>query len=140
MLLGALVLLGFQLRGPLVALAPVAREAQQDWAITAPAFGVLTSLPLLCFGLTTPLALVLLRRFGVEAALLVGLLGNAIAGVWWLDPVVGLLIAAVAVKEGREAWRGEGCCVASPLDGVAIAGDACCDDDCCGGVPQAARR
>jgi divalent metal cation (Fe/Co/Zn/Cd) transporter len=67
----------------------------------------------------------------LAAALLVGLLGNAIAGAWWLDPVVGLLIAAVAVKEGREAWRGEGCCVASPLDGVAIAGDACCDDDCC---------
>ncbi len=46
----------------------------------------------------------------LAAALLVGLLGNALLGVWWLDPVVGLLIAAVAVKEGREAWRGEGCC------------------------------
>src|SRR5690242_16176729 len=53
----------------------------------------------------------------LAGALLVGLAGNAIAGVWWLDPVVGLLIAAVAVKEGAEAWRGEGCCVASPLDG-----------------------
>ena len=41
--------------------------------------------------------------------LLVGLLGNAAFGAWWLDPVVGLLIAAVAVKEGREAWRGEAC-------------------------------
>ena len=40
-----------------------------------------------------------------------GLLANAAFGAWWLDPVVGLLIAAVAVKEGREAWRGEGCCV-----------------------------
>lgn len=46
----------------------------------------------------------------LAGALLVGLLGNAIAGAWWLDPAVGLLIAAVAVKEGREAWRGEGCC------------------------------
>src|SRR4051812_24849456 len=59
----------------------------------------------------------------LAGALLIGLLGNALAGAWWLDPVVGLLIAAVAVKEGREAWRGEGCCVASPLDG--------CQDDCC---------
>jgi divalent metal cation (Fe/Co/Zn/Cd) transporter len=47
----------------------------------------------------------------LAAALLVGLLGNAVAGAWWLDPAVGLLIAGIAVKEGREAWRGEGCCV-----------------------------
>jgi len=46
----------------------------------------------------------------LAAALLVGLLGNALAGAWWLDPAVGLLIAAVAVKEGRETWRGEDCC------------------------------
>jgi divalent metal cation (Fe/Co/Zn/Cd) transporter len=58
--------------------------------------------------------------------LLIGLAGNALVGAWWLDPVVGLLIAAVAVKEGAEAWRGDGCCVASPLDGY----DAC-QDDCC---------
>jgi divalent metal cation (Fe/Co/Zn/Cd) transporter len=66
----------------------------------------------------------------LAGALLVGLLGNAVAGAWWLDPAVGLLIAAVAVKEGVEAWRGEGCCVSSPLDGVGFAG-AGCDDDCC---------
>ena len=47
----------------------------------------------------------------LAGALLIGLLANAAFGAWWLDPVVGLLIAAVAVKEGREAWRGEGCCV-----------------------------
>jgi divalent metal cation (Fe/Co/Zn/Cd) transporter len=66
----------------------------------------------------------------LAAALLVGLLGNALVGAWWLDPLVGLLIAAVAVKEGAEAWRGEGCCVASPLDGVGFTDDAC-EDDCC---------
>ena len=66
----------------------------------------------------------------LAGALLIGLLGNAVAGTWWLDPVVGLLIAAVAVKEGIEAWRGEGCCVASPLDGVGFADDRC-QDDCC---------
>ena len=55
----------------------------------------------------------------LAGALLVGLAGNAIAGAWWLDPTVGLLIAGVAVKEGLEAWRGEGCCVGSPLDGYA---------------------
>jgi divalent metal cation (Fe/Co/Zn/Cd) transporter len=46
----------------------------------------------------------------LAGALLIGLLGNALAGTWWLDPIVGLLIAAIAVKEGIEAWRGEGCC------------------------------
>lgn len=30
-------------------------------------------------------------------------------GGWWLDPVVGLAIAGVAVREGVEAWRGEDC-------------------------------
>jgi divalent metal cation (Fe/Co/Zn/Cd) transporter len=45
----------------------------------------------------------------LAGALLVGLVGNALVGAWWLDPVVGLLIAAVAVKEGVDAWRGRGC-------------------------------
>ena len=46
----------------------------------------------------------------LAAALLVGLLGNALFGAWWLDPAVGLLIAGVAVREGIDAWRGDGCC------------------------------
>ena len=68
----------------------------------------------------------------LAGALLLGLLGNAIAGAWWLDPIVGLLIAALAIKEGREAWRGEGCCVAAPLplDTAPPPGDGC-QDDCC---------
>jgi divalent metal cation (Fe/Co/Zn/Cd) transporter len=66
----------------------------------------------------------------LAGALLLGLLGNALVGAWWLDPAVGLLIAALAVKEGLEAWRGEGCCVAPPLP--ECAGEpASCDDDCC---------
>jgi divalent metal cation (Fe/Co/Zn/Cd) transporter len=66
----------------------------------------------------------------LAGALLIGLAGNAIAGAWWLDPAVGLLIAAVAVKEGVDAWNGDGCCVSSPLDGFALEGETC-DDDCC---------
>ncbi|MDX6622868.1 MAG: hypothetical protein QOE75_800 [Solirubrobacterales bacterium] len=66
----------------------------------------------------------------LAGALLVGLLGNALVGAWWLDPLVGLLIAAVAVREGVEAWRGEGCCVSSPLDGANSAEESC-EDDCC---------
>jgi divalent metal cation (Fe/Co/Zn/Cd) transporter len=62
----------------------------------------------------------------LAGALFVGLLGNALVGAWWLDPAVGLLIAAVAVREGVESWRGEGCCVSSPLDEARFADD-CCD-------------
>ena len=42
--------------------------------------------------------------------LLVGLLLNATVGWFWADSVAGLIIAAVAVREGVQAWRGEGCC------------------------------
>jgi divalent metal cation (Fe/Co/Zn/Cd) transporter len=73
----------------------------------------------------------------LAGALLVGLLGNALVGAWWLDPAVGLLIAGVAVREGVEAWRGEGCCVSSPLDGVGFTDDAC-QDECCTHKPAGA--
>jgi divalent metal cation (Fe/Co/Zn/Cd) transporter len=63
----------------------------------------------------------------LAATLLVGLLGNSLFGAWWLDPVVGLLIAAVAVREGLEAWRGEGCCVGDPLAGTTADDEECCD-------------
>ncbi|MBS1895344.1 MAG: cation transporter [Actinobacteria bacterium] len=75
----------------------------------------------------------------LAGALFFGLLGNALLGAWWLDPTVGLLIAAIAVKEGLEAWGGEGCgCVASPLEGVGFAAEGCADDCCApaGEVPS----
>jgi divalent metal cation (Fe/Co/Zn/Cd) transporter len=48
----------------------------------------------------------------LAAAVLVGLLGNTLFGLWWLDPVAGLVIAAVAIREGIERWRGDACCQA----------------------------
>lgn len=45
----------------------------------------------------------------LAAAVLAGLLGNALFGLWWLDSVAALVVAAVAVKEGVQSWRGEGC-------------------------------
>jgi len=45
----------------------------------------------------------------LAAGVLVGLAANAAAGLWWLDPVIALGIAALAVREGTDAWRGEGC-------------------------------
>ena len=46
----------------------------------------------------------------LSIALLLGLGANALVGWWWADPLAALAIAAVALKEGRESWRGEGCC------------------------------
>jgi divalent metal cation (Fe/Co/Zn/Cd) transporter len=46
----------------------------------------------------------------LSAVLLVGLALNAVVGWSWADPVAALAIAAVAVREGRQAWRGESCC------------------------------
>lgn len=60
----------------------------------------------------------------LSAVLLVGLLLNATIGWSWADPIAGLVIAAIAVKEGRDAWRGEGCC-------GSIGADAGCTDGCC---------
>jgi divalent metal cation (Fe/Co/Zn/Cd) transporter len=58
----------------------------------------------------------------LSAGLLVGLVANAAFGAWWADPAVALLIAGVAVREGRQAWRGEDGCCAVPV--------VACDDDC----------
>jgi divalent metal cation (Fe/Co/Zn/Cd) transporter len=63
----------------------------------------------------------------LAAAVLLGLAGNALFGLWWLDPVAALAIAGVAVREGLETWRGEGCCAAPELTPAGAA----CDDDCC---------
>ena len=50
----------------------------------------------------------------LSAVLLAGLVVNATLGWSWADPVAGLVIAAVAAREGRDAWRGEACCAAGP--------------------------
>ncbi|MGW0367129.1 cation transporter [Streptomyces sp. NPDC002990] len=57
----------------------------------------------------------------LSAVLLVGLLLNATLGWSWADPVAALAIAVIAVKEGRDAWQGKGCC-APPTAAVPSAG------------------
>ncbi|MEU7815576.1 cation transporter [Pseudonocardia sp. NPDC049154] len=46
----------------------------------------------------------------LSGVLLVGLLLNGLVGWSWADPIAALVIAAVAVREGREAWKGRHCC------------------------------
>lgn len=82
----------------------------------------------------------------LSAVLLLGLVLNATLGWSWADPIAGLIIAAVAVREGRDAWRGEGCCspVGTAHDTHGDAGCACaegpgdCTDGCCTLPPSAA--
>ncbi|MEV4453900.1 MULTISPECIES: cation transporter [Streptomyces] len=64
----------------------------------------------------------------LSAVLLVGLILNAALGWSWADPVAALVIAAVAVREGRDAWQGKGCC-ATPA-AAAPAMDAAVDEVC----------
>lgn len=64
----------------------------------------------------------------LSAVLLVGLLANMTLGWWWADPIAALVISAVAVREGIEAWQGEQC----GCGPVALPDEP---DTCCGGTP-----
>ncbi|MEP6979495.1 MAG: cation transporter, partial [Nakamurella sp.] len=77
----------------------------------------------------------------LSGVLLVGLALNSLFGWSFADPIAALIIAAVAVKEGRDAWNGDSCCAATPTststatpssnDGAT--GDAGCE--CCRPAP-----
>ncbi|MFJ8694444.1 cation transporter [Streptomyces roseolilacinus] len=81
----------------------------------------------------------------LSAVLLVGLVLNATLGWSWADPVAALAIAAIAVKEGRDAWQGKGCCApnAAATGSAGAEADACgsCDPGCacCPPAPRAKR-
>ena len=64
----------------------------------------------------------------LSAAVLVGLVLNSAVGWWWADPVAALVLAVLAVREGREAWRGHLCCApTAPRRGDTDG----CTDGCC---------
>ena len=73
----------------------------------------------------------------LSAVLLVGLGLNSLFGWSWADPIAGLVIAGVAVREGIEAWRGHSCC--SPVSALHLspsAEESCgcevgCAEACC---------
>jgi divalent metal cation (Fe/Co/Zn/Cd) transporter len=73
----------------------------------------------------------------LSAVLLVGLVLNATLGWSWADPIAALVIAAIAIKEGRDAWQGKGCCAppaAAVVPSASAKADACgCRPgcDCC---------
>ena len=64
--------------------------------------------------------------------LLAGLVVNATLGWFWADPIAALVIAAVAARDGRDAWWGKACCAVPATAGVSEVrterGDTC---GCC---------
>ena len=73
----------------------------------------------------------------LSAVLLLGLVLNATLGWSWADPVAGLVIAGVAVKEGLEAWRGDSCCVPIPSGASSGVDEVACADGCAPGCTAA---
>lgn len=70
----------------------------------------------------------------LSAVLLVGLILNSTLGWWWADAGAALVIAAIAIREGVNAWRGDVCCA---VPGTAAHGHDVDEDDCC--APAAER-
>lgn len=75
LLLAGVLLVALNLRGPLIAVAPVAGELRSDLAVGAGTVGLLTSIPVLLFGLAAPLASWVIARAGTHRAVLLSMLG-----------------------------------------------------------------
>lgn len=108
LLITAILLLALNLRGPLVAVSAVVDPIRADLGIDAATAGLLTSLPVLCFGLATPLASALLARLGLARGVLVSL-GVLLAGivVRSLDglpaAITGTVLLGLAITAGNVA-------------------------------------
>ena len=106
LLLVAIILLAINLRSPIVAIAPVIRDIQAELGISAAVAGLFTSLPVLCFGLATPIAVIVIRRLGAESAVLVCLSGVFVGtllrsvGPTWLA-LSSTIIIGLAVTIGN---------------------------------------
>jgi divalent metal cation (Fe/Co/Zn/Cd) transporter len=69
----------------------------------------------------------------LSAVLLVGLLINTLLGWSWADPIAALVIAAVAVREGVNAWQGKDCCPPTTALAFDAHGDGASEQTCgCG--------
>jgi Co/Zn/Cd efflux system component len=56
---------------------------------------------------------------------------NATLGWSWADPIAGLVIAAIALREGIQAWQGKGCCAPAKPGATNAAEQGACRDGCC---------
>jgi MFS transporter, CP family, cyanate transporter len=104
----AILLLGLNLRGPIVAVAPVLDVIRDDLRVGEATVGLLTSLPVLCFGLATPAASALLARAGLGrgvtislALLLAGIAVRSLDGL--AGALAGTVLIGIAITVGNVA-------------------------------------
>jgi CP family cyanate transporter-like MFS transporter len=106
LLFAALVFVALNLRGPIVAIAPVLGQIREELGLSAATAGLLTSIPVLCFALATPLAATLIARAGPERAVLISLLG-ILAGTLlraqggFAVAVAGTIVIGIAITVGN---------------------------------------
>ena len=93
----ALVLVSLNLRAPFVAVAPIADRLRDDLGVSATAVGVLTSLPVLCFGLLAPVALLVIRRTGAELAVVACLVSVILGSLLRSSAAYGAAVAGTLV-------------------------------------------
>lgn len=105
LLFGAVVAVGLNLRGPIVAVAPVLDDVQRELRITETAAGLLTAVPVLCFAAVSPFVAGLARRIGS-------------------NPTVAVSTVALALGVAVRPWGGFALMLAGTLlMGAAIAGN-----------------
>jgi MFS transporter, CP family, cyanate transporter len=93
-----MVLLAANLRPAITGVAPLIGQIRADTGISNGIAGLLTTLPLLAFGLLSPIAPRVARRFGMERVLLASLLILA-AGILlrWAEAVAALFLGTVVL-------------------------------------------
>ncbi|MCK6209192.1 MFS transporter [Georgenia sp. EYE_87] len=97
LLVVAVVLVGLNLRAPIVGVPPLIPALSEELSLTGSAAGLLTSLPLLCFAVVSPLVVLLVRAVGVDRSLLLSLLLLCLATALRPWGSFGLLLAGTAL-------------------------------------------
>jgi len=93
----AIVLIALNLRGPVVAVAPVIQDIRADLGLSPSVAGLLTTIPVLCFALATPLASWLIGRLDPERAVTAALTGVLVGTVIRSGGSAGALVVGTAV-------------------------------------------
>ena len=96
----ALILAALCLRGPFAAVGPVVDELSDELSLSTAALAVVTSLPLVCFGLVSPFAPVLAGRLGLHRGGLAGMPSSLVGIALRLAGTVGLFVGTVVLTGG----------------------------------------
>lgn len=95
--LAGMLLLAANLRAAIAGLGPLLPDVRADLAIDRGTAGLLTTVPVICFGLLSPVAVLLGRRLGSERALLLAVLGVAAGSLVRYLPALGWMFGGTAL-------------------------------------------